>query len=713
MPLPFDNTTPVPDDILAAIMGEPVQRETPQDVVDFASGEIPMEGEAQDTFQRSSQPQPQVQSVSSGVSDSASHSGLNTDTLGYLQTKGMRGYQAQDANAYNKATRQGNEMLQPFVQAGNEEKAATVNLGNLEADKAAADAEFKGQYQNRLEQHAIETDAIYQEAAAKTQKYAADYETQLKQLSTMGVNPGRLYQNMTKGEKASTLFGAFISDFLGAKGIKTSAMDYINQAIDRDIDSQVNAINTKGRVVDGFKQMWDMQRAMSDSDVEAKLRMKGIELEAFKMGIAAKLGQFDSDIARAKIPAAIAAIDEKQAKVKADVLKFRADQYNNEAQRNVALRGQNLQASIARDQIAHSERMAAMTKGTELKAKEDELKRQTAVRVAEVRPDGTRVGRVVGFAGTKERTDDLQNRVDGLQNSLDSLERLRNLHKDSDGSWNYFGKKLTEDEVKAEMGSLYEDMISDIALAKTGKAGNEQEYARLREIIKQDDFIRGIFQSGDGGDIAASSNAKWGIRQIEANNKKLVANLTPPSEQDKIDFAGGTSGDVFQPYKTSNETFNKPKPAETPAEKAIKKVESTRFGEGVTQVKKDDDLYKDALEIYETLNKLDNVSGSEPRYFREAPTRSGKPPVEYNLTDLPDWLGGMHDLSERATAINGTEAEYNKAIEYLTGIIADKKNNTFDQADYQYEDRKVAAEYYLNEILTTGYRGESSENAPK
>lgn len=674
---PAPNQGPVPDDVLSSLFEKP-------------------EIQLKEQNPLSTPTQPSSSRVK--VGGSSSLTALDKDTLGYMETKGMRGYQAQDAQAFNKATAQANEMLQPFTEASAAQKETTSQIGQLEADRAAMDAKFKGDYEQKLNEHAIETNRIYEDVNVKTRQYAADYETQLKQLSAMGVNPGRLYANMTKGEKAGTLFSAFISDFLGAKGIKTKAMDYINQAIDRDIDAQVNAINTKGKVVDGFRQMWDMQRAQSSSDFEAKMRMKGFQLEAFKMGIAAKLGQMDSDIARAQIPLALAAIDEKQAKVKADVIKYRSDQYNQEAQRNVSLRGQNIQASIARNaQSVELEKARA----TAMANKVSQMK-ETVVRVAETDAQGNRTGRVVGFAPTKERAKELQETTDATQRSLDSLERLRNLQKSQGGDWTYFGKKLTEDKAKAELTSIYNDMISDIALAKTGKAGNEQEYARLRSIVPENDFVRGVFNSGNGGDIAAYAGSKWGIREIESRNKTLVANLTAPTPEEAEYFKGGTSGDVFAPYKTSNETFDAPKPPETKVDSEIKRI--TRPGNGeLSNAKPGDGFYEDVLAIYESIDRLDNVSQDKPRY------RDGKNlPVDSTLSANrpPAWMKAMDDLAIRAVHPDASPEEKTRAIEFLVGIISEPEIGPVEwqggSGDFDVEAKKAAAEYYLNEITNAG-----------
>lgn len=717
------------------VTGEPMWTEAGDGPVPYDALQPPQEEinfTPEESAAASTIPEPQLQEV--GMGESASQTAFNPNTFQSLETKGRTGIDKQNAKAFNAATDQANELATGFNNAAAQTKSATEELGNLEANKTAASAQFTGELASRQAQLATESQAEYEIAMQKTRQYASDYEVQLKQLASMGVNPGRLYSNMTVGQKGTALVSAFVTDFLGTKGIKTSAMDIINRGIDQDIDAQVNAINNKRAVADGFARLWSMQREQSTSDYEAKIRMKGMMLESFKTEVAGKLGQFDSDIARAKIPLALAQVDENLAKVKVDLIKFRNDQFNQDANRNVQIRGQNVQASIASASRAHDLKIRQMDNDAKAKAAIAEQKKLTAVRVPEnkqvgtldgktttfIGPDGKehtvvtqitpgvkneRVGRVAGFAADAPRAKELQGKVDATQRALGLVEEVRTLQKDQGGNWTYLGSKITEDKAKSLLISKYNDLLSDVIFAKSGKAATDAERNVLKGIIPENTFVRGILQSGNGGDISSEVIAAWGLKEIQGANDAAVTNLTQPSAQDMVDYEGGISGELFPGNKTTNETFNRA-PEKTEVDDLIGTVNSakTRSGGKGVSTKGNEDVYDTAADYFSSIGKLETIGdktvlGGEylDQYKQNGKTR------EYLVPDLrdnvPEWFDAMDRLKDRAISVDTTPEEYAKIVEYLSEKAADDPN-FFNVPEEK--DKQGAALYFLNEITNHG-----------
>lgn len=245
--------------------------------------------------------------------------------------------------------------------------AANTNAeqNTVEAEKAKAKAEVSGIHQEGEDAHvmqrlqdefAVEESKINAMATAKGNQAKADYLASLNDFRASRVDPAQLWHNMTGGERFGTMMAAFAHDFLGARGINTSAMATLNKAIDRNIDAQVQAIHTKGDVAEGFKSLWYMQRNQSASDTEARSRVRGFLLDGAKQAVIANMAPYKAALASAQGQAAIAKVNEEFAKNLVDI-------YKHIDSNSAALRGQaidiwkeKVNASIEQRSVAVKER---------------------------------------------------------------------------------------------------------------------------------------------------------------------------------------------------------------------------------------------------------------------------------------------------------------------------------------------------------------------
>lgn len=229
--------------------------------------------------------------------------------------------------------------------AERDEKALRGSQTSLiDAEKAKAEAEVKkiaagGKqalvFQRLQDDFAVEEMKANAEAQSMATQAKNDYLTALADFRASKVDPSQLWVNMTGGERFGTLASAFVHDFLGARGINTSAMATFNKAVDRNIDAQIQAIKTKGEVAEGFKSLWYMQRNQSASDAEARARVRGFLLEGTKQQVIANMAQYESGLASAQGQAAIAKINDELAKNLVDI-------YRHADQNAIALRNQAL-----------------------------------------------------------------------------------------------------------------------------------------------------------------------------------------------------------------------------------------------------------------------------------------------------------------------------------------------------------------------------------
>lgn len=288
------------------------------------------------------------------ASVSASRSGFSADKNAQVRRGPGGALDRRIANVEAEGDAKQSAMLAPF------DKAREESLDAIHADtKANVDYITAAGHQKhllaQLQQHYDEqSNQLIMGAQKEAASKKADYIAALGEFRAARVNPTQLWDNMTGGEQLGMLAVAFVQDFLGAKGINTSAMATFNKAIDRNISAQEAAIRQKGDVAQGFKQLWDMQMAESNSLQETRARMRGYMLESAKTAVEAHMAQFDAQLVTAKGQAGIAKMDEELAKNIFEVTKhidsYTSTRVNQEIQRY----GDELRASMDSARIAVS-----------------------------------------------------------------------------------------------------------------------------------------------------------------------------------------------------------------------------------------------------------------------------------------------------------------------------------------------------------------------
>ena len=114
---------------------------------------------------------------------------------------------------------------------------AIDNQAAAETEKIMERASSSARLAALQKQHNIEIEARITDAHARNEENMGRYMAALEDFKASGVNPGQLFQSMSKGEQIGTLASVFVHDCLGAKGIKTSALDTLNKGIERNLDA--------------------------------------------------------------------------------------------------------------------------------------------------------------------------------------------------------------------------------------------------------------------------------------------------------------------------------------------------------------------------------------------------------------------------------------------------------------------------------------------
>ena len=259
-----------------------------------------------------------VQGGSTSTGASASGRGFNEGK--YKQVSGTEGDLRRDMAAADQAGQEElNRDTSLLSQGAQNQRRATAAVGTAEGNVELA----KGMQAHLLNQinagFAQEEAKINEHYRSEANQVKADYMTALADFRASKVDPDQLWKRGGVGGQMATMAAVFVHDFLGAKGIQTSAMDTLNRAIDRNIAAQEAEMRKKGQVAEGFKSLWDMQRAQSASDAEARMRVRGFMLESAKQAVISNMAPYQSALATAQGQAAVAKIDEEYAKNLIDV----------------------------------------------------------------------------------------------------------------------------------------------------------------------------------------------------------------------------------------------------------------------------------------------------------------------------------------------------------------------------------------------------------
>jgi hypothetical protein len=461
-------------------------------------------------------------------------------TLDKLQAKskapgGIRGELAKDQQ-------QAQDEYQPVLAEGHaatEQAVTAANTGAaIESDRARILADGKAKLANAQQDFATKEQAATEQAQAEAVSSKASYKAALNSWAAMRVNPQDLWDNSGTAGQFSMIATAFMHDFLGAKGIQTSGMDSIRQAIQNNINAQIQNINHQGDVAKGFKELWEMQRAQSATDAEARQRVFGFYLKGLSDQVEAQASQYDSPLAKAKGMAAVAKLNQEQADNDLKVFQHIDTASAQRQSTAVQLYGHELAASSARysadmayqAKMAEINRKAAGADPTQglLFDRRGEAYRRFLPDVEKTTKDKLReqsqsVGHTVNNI---EQIMDLQSQIDKvppgnvdiinrLQNEkARAAEQLRNITKMSiiyDNS----GKQINEQEIK-----LYDQIVGKKDWFLNGDNVRTLGILAKNMLDKNDAVLNGISTEIQPGD--AAYGAKSGDRKFDPAGSALA-----------------------------------------------------------------------------------------------------------------------------------------------------------------------------------------------
>lgn len=452
-----------------------------------------------------------------------------------------------------------------FHSAATEEELAKTRAADVESQKLAAGAEGRLKIAAANKDFLTKEQAAADNARAESEANIAQYRAALKEYAAAKINPAQLWESAGTTGQIAMLITAFGHDFLGAKGIKTSGMDSINQAIKNNIDAQYANMHKKLEVAQGFRQLWDMQRAQSASDTEARARMQGFYLQGVANEIDAKLGSYDSQLALIKGQAAKAEIQKEMVKNDLTVQKYIDDASNQRAQRRLEIYKAGLAASSAKysaDAHIKAAQIAADAHKKEVSPLEgvifDTSKsgQNIAARrfLPDVKPDDrTRI---------REQTAKVLDTAKNVQNLIELQDQIDKVPPTDIAAL----KKLQSEAARA--AELVRDVTKmSIIYDNSGKQINEQEVKLYNEIVAKKDW----WTNGD-------NTRQLGLLSkmtLDKNNSVLGAVSTEIGPGDPAYGASSGTKRLAESESTLADIQSQPgagKPQETEADSLVKQA---------------------------------------------------------------------------------------------------------------------------------------------
>lgn len=340
--------------------------------------------------------------------------------------------------------------------------------------------------------HGNQVEASYAQARSEAESIKADYRSALRDYGAAQVNPAQLWDSAGKEGRAGFMATAFMHDFLGAKGIKTSAMDTFNQAVRNNIDSQLENIRKKKDVAAGFKDLWDMQRAQSATDAEAKERIYGFHIQAMAGQVDADMAKYDSPLAQAKGAAAKAALQQEMVKSELGVQEHIDAAANARTAQRVQVYDAQLKASMEQAKLNYEKNKDKAAKAPSI-----------GDYIVDTSISGGNRFRYQFNTEDKEARRLVNNKVAATSNMISHVRELQDLQdqlgKQVVGSDKY--SQILSEQNRKEI-AYRGDVVNAIALAQSGLAvSNEEREEIAKNIPKEGWFTNGSNRAVLGGYI--------------------------------------------------------------------------------------------------------------------------------------------------------------------------------------------------------------------
>lgn len=442
-----------------------------------------------------------------------------------------------------------------------------------ETAKFAATADSAARIANMYRDFATQEKAAHDAGQLMIQSASQAYQSQIQQYQSMAVNPGQLWGNMTGGQRAGTFASVFIHDFLGAKGIKTSTMDTINMAIDRNIDAQKANIAKQGQVAGMFKDLYTMAVNESASEDEARSRMRGFYLAQMENDVAAELARYDAPLAQAKMAEAIALLQQEKVKVFNDIRNHVTNRVDGLLAQDGDMRKAQLSASTQRMAISSQERIAD--------ADRQSRENMAGMGAGAMQPPEIKnvirnpfTGKVFGKAENDKAYAEYTEKAGYASQLKKALEDYYDLAEKEGAIYNGPGGKTIRTDASAKVKAAHDYAQWMYVLAMTGKATNTSETEKANVILPVNTWLT----NGNRQQVVAQFGANV-MSQWDAASNQYVRKLSPQEQAwaDTGFYDAPSNTDAEGGAINFGEKANPVAPVVTPADEKLKGAKNERW----------------------------------------------------------------------------------------------------------------------------------------
>lgn len=416
-----------------------------------------------------------------------SESGYSPEKLAQIEAgpMGSKAMKAKKLSGAQQVRADYEDERQGIISADQAHMQATAGAGEVEAQRVVAEAAGMQRISALQQQHADAMKALSVDAALASQQAKDEYRARLAAIPEL--NPHAMWDEAGKDGQFAIAVSAFVHDMLGVKGIKTSAMDTINQAIRNKIDSQIYNINNKKAVAQGFKDLYDMTVQESATKMEVEAKLHGYYLKAMESGVKAEMGKYDANVARAKAQMALTQIRQEQAKNLFEVERHIQQGIDQAYGREIQIRGQNMSAATAKADREAREKIAKM----ELDARKQAKEPKKGARIYDTTTSGGGALRwriKDEFADDKELTRDVIKKAVATSHAIDGLRELNDLQASMEKAPPEKLGRIREEIARRET-ALRNSVVNALILEQSGKQINEKEAERVKSLVPAKDWF--------------------------------------------------------------------------------------------------------------------------------------------------------------------------------------------------------------------------------
>lgn len=643
----------------------------------------------------------EVVSQSRGQSVAVSESGFNPAL--YESQKGLRsGTDRRSAARGNEYSRQAEEESAAVHDLGERQKGLVAEQTDLDRRIADEKLAIQGDATN-LARDAREAEGEAQIKAEQDADLAlAEYQQARKEFGAMQVNPGKLWGDMSGGERFGTLVSVFAHNMLATKGINTTVMDSLDKAIDRNIDAQLQNIQKKGQEVGMFKQAWDMIRSQSESEAEARGKMRGLLLEEFKQGAVGRLMSFDSELARVQGQRAAMDIDARildndlnlRKQLREDKFQIlgqemqRTDMEMQRALQSRSVRVQEMEAQ-ARKQAAEQVDPAALGKEVDKKM------------VIDTTPGGDKSAWILLDPEKATVNRDKMAQSAALMGDLLEYQRLAKENSDTYGS---FGAAYLNSPQALQMKALRTKIVNNYVNKVAATTFTDGFLKRIETMIPEDTILKPDAVNRTVGQLAQAARGE---------QEQFLVNNARKANQEEYDY--------IQSVRLPNPvTTNVGPHADDPAEGSYAAATGTAAnllaadkGKDVTPTTRkigsaENDAYNTKDNRYAVSRGSDTdikefvEAGFEPELVR--PMKGGK----MAKIGIPNWFNDYQDIADTITDISRTDGERQEALDFFNKKLQDLGESSAIGSFFDNDEAQAAA-YFMTKLQNQG-RLDSSGN---